>query len=172
MPRSQSDLSNTAIRIFLQEVGSFYDVERGFEPFRPTARQKQDVHEFFSESCAYCGAQLDSDIATLDHLVPLNRKSLGLHAWGNVISCCRRCNKEKHFKGWEDFLRVKSGVEFEKRRSLIFGFVKKYNYEPELGLHLIAQNLYQDIGEVCMTLVRLRFEQAQDAIRAIVPLQE
>jgi hypothetical protein len=34
MPRSQSDLSNTAIRIFLQDVGAFYDAERGLEPFR------------------------------------------------------------------------------------------------------------------------------------------
>jgi len=29
MTRSQSDLSNTAIRIFLQDVGAFYDTERG-----------------------------------------------------------------------------------------------------------------------------------------------
>jgi hypothetical protein len=37
-----------------------------------------------------------------------------------------------------------------------------------LGLHTIAQNLYQDLGEVGMTLLRLRFKQAQETIRTIV----
>jgi hypothetical protein len=167
MPRSQSDLSNTAIRIFLQDVGSFYDTERGFEPFKPTSRQKQEVHEFFNGSCAYCGTPLDSDVATLDHLIPLNRTALGLHAWGNVIACCRHCNKEKHFKSWLDFLFLKAGSQSEPRRDRILAFVNYYKYKPELGLHTIAQNLYEDVGEVGMTLLRLRFKQAQNVIRAI-----
>jgi hypothetical protein len=83
MPRSQSDLSNTAIRIFLQDVGAFYDTERGLEPFRPSVRQKQEVHAFFDKHCAYCGIQLEGDLSTLDHLIPLNRTALGLHAWPN-----------------------------------------------------------------------------------------
>jgi len=166
MPRSQSHLSNTAIRIFLQDVWAFYDTERGFEPFRPSARQKQEVHRFFDQPCAYCGVVLDGDLSTLDHLIPLNRTALGLHAWGNVV--CRHCNKEKHFKNWEDFLRAKSGDHFEQRRSRILKFVALYGYRPELGLHTIAQNLYQDVGEVGMTLLELRFKQAQETIRAII----
>src|SRR5438132_5333284 len=168
MPRSQSDLSNTAIRIFLQDVGAFYDTERGFEPFRPSARQKQEVHAFFDRHCAYCGVVLDGDLSTLDHLIPLNRTALGLHAWGNVVAGCRHCNKEKHFKNWQDFLRAKAGEQFEPRRKRIMEFVEHYKYKPELGLHTIAQNLYQDVGEVGMTLLRLRFKQAQETIRAIV----
>jgi hypothetical protein len=168
VPRSQSDLSNTAIRIFLQDVGAFYDTERGFEPFRPTIRQKEEVHAFFSRCCAYCGVSLDADLQTLDHLIPLNRTALGLHAWGNVVACCRHCNKEKHFKNWLDFLRLKAAEQFEPRRKRILQFVKHYRYKPELGLHTIAQNLYQDVGEVGMTLLRLRFKQAQETIRTIV----
>jgi hypothetical protein len=167
MPRSQSDLSNTAIRIFLQDVGRFYDTERGFEPFKPTARQKQEVHEYFNGCCAYCGASLDPDSATLDHLIPLNRTALGLHAWGNVVACCRLCNKEKHFNNWLDFLRLKAGNQFRSRRKLILAFVDHYRYKPELGLHTIAQNLYEDVGEVGMTLLRLRFKQAQNIIREV-----
>ena len=167
MPRSRSDLSNTAIRIFLQKVGAFYDTERGFEPFIPTKRQKLEVHAFFNDGCAYCGTLLNPDLATLDHLIALNRSDLGLHAWGNVVACCRICNKEKHYRNWLDFLRVKAGEEFLARQERIEEFVSFYRYKPELGLHTIAQNLYQDVGEVGMTLLRLRFEQAQDVIRAI-----
>ena len=167
MPRTQSDLSNTAIRIFLQNVGRFYDTERGFEPFIPTNRQKAEVHKFFNDCCAYCGTVLNPDLATLDHLIPLNRSALGLHAWGNVVACCRNCNKEKHYKNWLDFLPVKAGDELCARQNRIEDFVKFYRYSPELGLHTIAQNLYQDVGEVGMTLLRLRFQQAQDVIRAI-----
>ncbi len=172
MPRSQSDLSNTAIRIFLQEVGKFYDTERGLEPFKPTARQKQEVYEFFKGCCAYCDALLDPDLATLDHLIPLNRTALGLHAWGNVVACCRHCNKEKHFNNWLDFLRLKAGNQFRARRDRILAFVDHYRYKPELGLHTIAQNLYEDVGEVGMTLLRLRFKQAQNVIRGITKLEK
>lgn len=167
MPRSQSDLSNTAIRIFLQNVGSFYDAERGFEPFKPNARQKQEVYAFFNSCCAYCGVPLDPDLSTLDHLIPLNRTALGLHAWGNVVACCRHCNKDKHHKNWMDFLTIKAGPKARSRRNRILAFVAHYRYKPELGLHAIAQNLYEDVGEVGMTLLRLRFRQAQEIIRNI-----
>jgi hypothetical protein len=166
MPRSQSDLSNTAIRIFLQEVGNFYDKERGFEVFKPSIKQKEEIHSFFGKKCAYCGTGLDSDLSTLDHLIPLNRTALGLHAWGNVISCCRGCNKEKHFKGWEGFLQGKAGPLVEQRRERILLFVAHYRYKPELGLHAIAQNLYEDVGAVGSTLIRLRLRQAEENIRA------
>jgi hypothetical protein len=166
MPRSQSDLSNTAIRIFLQEVGNFYDIERGFAVFKPSIRQKEEVHAFFNNECAYCGTPLIADVSTLDHLIPLNRTALGLHAWGNVISCCRGCNKEKHFKGWEEFLQAKAGHLTAPRRTRIFAFVEHYRYKPELGLHSIAQNLYEDVGAVGSTLIRLRLKQAEENIRA------
>ena len=40
MARSKSDISNSALRIFLQDVGKFYDTERGYEPFIPKKSQK------------------------------------------------------------------------------------------------------------------------------------
>ncbi|MES2683151.1 MAG: HNH endonuclease signature motif containing protein [Pseudomonadota bacterium] len=168
MPRSQSDLSNTAIRIFLQEVGNVYDKERGFEVFKPSVKQKNEVHRFFAGACAYCGTLLDGDLSTLDHLIPLNRTALGLHAWGNVISCCRGCNKEKQFKGWVEFLKLKAGTQFSQRESRISEFVSFYGYKPELGLHAIARNLYEDVGEVGSTLIRLRLKQAEENIRAVL----
>ncbi len=39
-----------------------------------------------------------------------------------------------------------------------------YNYNPTLELGTIAENLYADVGAVAMTLIELRFDQAQKAI--------
>lgn len=39
--------------------------------------------------CVYCAAPATS----IDHVVPRSRG--GVHAWENVVSCCRRCNHAK-----------------------------------------------------------------------------
>ena len=122
---------------------------------------------FFDGRCAYCDDWLDRDSSTLDHLIPLNSPALGLHTWGNLVACCRHCNKEKHFKSWEEFLRAKAGDQLNSHRAPIVALVAHYRYKPELGLHTIAHNLCQDIGEGGMILLRQRFKQAQETIRAI-----
>jgi hypothetical protein len=47
MALSKSDISNSAIRIFLQDVGKYYDEARGFEPFGPKVVKKDELLEFF-----------------------------------------------------------------------------------------------------------------------------
>jgi len=171
MPRTQYDLSNIAIRIFLQEIGNFYDKERGLEVFTPTSKQKDEIHSFFHDECAYCGTSLNNDATTLDHLIPLNRTALGLHAWGNVVSCCSPCNREKHSKAWGKFLEIKAGPLASQRSGKICEFIERYRYKPELGLQSIARNLYDDVGAVSSTLIRLRLKQAEESIRAALKSQ-
>lgn len=43
--------------------------------------------------CVYCGAQLEFDGATLDHVHPLSHG--GAHVAGNVVLACPRCNRLK-----------------------------------------------------------------------------
>jgi len=52
--RAQSDISNAAVRIFLQEMGSVYDEKRGFHPYRTKDFAK--VKDFFGNRCCYCGS--------------------------------------------------------------------------------------------------------------------
>ena len=61
MPRTKSDIANSAIRIFLQDVGKFYDEERGLDPFRPKRGQKQELLEAFGHQCCYCGEPIDEN---------------------------------------------------------------------------------------------------------------
>lgn len=170
MGRSKSDISNSAIRIFLQDVGRFYDEIRGFSPYRSTRQQKAEVLAFFSSQCCYCGRQLALAEMSEDHLVPMNKESLGLHAWGNVVAACSLCNNAKHSRPWESYLLLACGDDEElvrNRADVIKEFVSRYGYEPNLQLNSIASNLYEDVGAVAMTLIQLRLQQAEAVIRQI-----
>ena len=82
LARSQSDISNSAIRIFLQRVGEYYDEARGFQKFRPTRLQKQELVDWFARECCYCAAEVSAENFTQDHLIPMNKESLGLPKGG------------------------------------------------------------------------------------------
>ena len=80
-PGSRSDIANTAVRIFLQEMGKEYDKERDLEPFAKK-HLKGEVSDFFGGRCCFCGEELTPAQVNGDHLTPINRKDLGLDAWG------------------------------------------------------------------------------------------
>ncbi|MFQ5581350.1 MAG: HNH endonuclease [Mariprofundaceae bacterium] len=169
MARSKSDIANSAIRIFLQDVGKFYDKERGHDPFVPKKSQKEELLKFFDYQCCYCGISINATNISQDHLIPMNKASLGLHAWGNVVPCCRDCNNEKQQKPWLDFLISKAtGNDLKQRKKKIESFVSEKNYDPNLNLHQYADNLYEDIGEVAVTLIRLRYKQAEEGIKQLM----
>jgi hypothetical protein len=157
MARSKSDISNSAIRIFLQDVGKYYDEVRGFEPF-----------DFFNHECCFCGLEINRKSLSQDHLIPMNKSALGLHAWGNVVPCCQSCNNEKQQKPWQQFLITKSGSDAAIREKKINHFVASQNYDPTLNLHEFADNLYEDVGQVAMTLINLRYKQAQEGIKKLL----
>lgn len=169
MARSKSDIANSAIRIFLQDVGKFYDQARGFEPFIPKKAQKEELLEYFDYECCYCGAEITVQSLSQDHLIPMNKAALGLHAWGNVVPCCKGCNNEKQQQPWEKFLESKAPAKFAKdRKGKIQVFVAEKKYDPNLNLHSYADNLYEDVGEVAMTLIRLRYKQAEQRIKSLL----
>ncbi|MGR5239144.1 HNH endonuclease [Vibrio alfacsensis] len=128
MARSKSDISNSAIRIFLQEVGKFYDEARGYEAFGPKVAQKDELLDFFDHACCFCGVEIDRKSLSQDHLIPMNKSALGLHAWGNVVPCCSPCNNQKQQKPWKEFIALKAGSESQARIDKIESFVatKKY----------------------------------------------
>lgn len=169
MARSRYDIANSAIRIFLQDVGKFYDQARGFEPFGPKAAQEMELLEFFGNECCYCGASISRKTISLDHLIPMNKAALGLHAWGNVVPCCQACNNEKQQKGWKEFLASKADSSIaQSRLNKIESFVALKQYDPNLNLHEYADNLYEDVGAVAMTLIELRYKQAEAGISQLL----
>ena len=169
MGRTKSDIANSALRIFLQDVGKFYDSARGYEPYIPKKTQKTILLENFSYKCCYCDTEINEQTLSQDHLIPMNKASLGLHAWGNVVPCCIDCNNEKQQRHWDEFLRMKvQGKLYQKKKKKIDDFVKKMQYDPTLNLHKYAYNLYEDIGEVALTLIKLRYKQAEKEIKKVI----
>ena len=168
MARGKSDISNSAIRIFLQDVGKFYDEARGLERFVPKVAQKEELLAFFKHQCCFCGTEINSKTLSQDHLIPMNKSALGLHAWGNVVPCCSPCNNEKQQRPWQQFLASKAGPLALERQQRIEDFVASKGYDPALNLHEYAGNLYEDVGQVAMTLINLRYKQAQDGIKKLL----
>lgn len=167
MTSSRFEISNAAILIFLNEVGRFYDQARGYAPFVPTAEQAAVVLRHFSVECCYCGAAVHTENVVWDQLMPVDKSCLGLHAWGNIVPCCEACAASRHQKSWRDFLKLKSSAtDFSHRSALIESFAATTRYDLDLNLHGYADSLYEDIGAVVMTLIQLRYKQAEQKIRA------
>ncbi len=61
MARGKADIANTALRIFLQEMGAAYDEECGLTPYNGS-RDFKIVREFFGERCCYCDADLSQAV--------------------------------------------------------------------------------------------------------------
>ncbi len=80
MAKGKSDISNSAIRMFLQKVGEAYDQYRGLQPFKLTTTQWAEVLDFFDSKCCYCDESVLPKSAVKDHLIPINKDSLGLHS--------------------------------------------------------------------------------------------
>lgn len=63
------------------------------------------VHEL-GNACAYCGVQTD---LVMDHVIPINKQSLGEHRLGNLVPSWRTCNAKKGQHDFRDFLSKDQG---------------------------------------------------------------
>ena len=170
MARSKSDISNHTIRIFLQMVGKFYDEKRGYKPFSKSKKNISELLTAFKGQCCFCNKPIDETSVDLDHLIPTNKDSLGLNAWGNIVPSCSQCNKTKHSKNWENYINsIPSLNDREKNENIerIKSYLIEKRYNPNLELKDITNNLYNDVGAVAQTLIDLRYKQAEDKINKV-----
>jgi len=163
MARSQADIANTAVRIFLQDMGVAYDEMRGYLPYQK--RNFPEICSYFSNRCCYCAEDLSPKTTAQDHLIPLNKSELGLHAWGNIVPACQDCNSVKQGKPWQDFLVKTAGPHTQERYQRIQDFVTKYRYAPELrSLRDTADELYAEVGAIAMTLIAAKIVRGRKTI--------
>lgn len=149
MARGRADIANTALRIFLQEMGAEYDKERGLTPYRGSTDFAL-VKEFFGGNCCYCNA---APATVQDHLIPMNKSSLGLHAWGNIVPACGPCNAAKQGRDWKDFIIQQAGADASERYKRMQAFLMQYGYQPKGDLRETAEALYDEVGVVAMALI-------------------
>jgi hypothetical protein len=163
MGRAKSDIANMAIRIFLQDMGRAYDAERQLPPYSgrkhfPTVRQ------FFEDRCCYCGVSFDTTAAHQDHLIPVNKTDLGLHAWGNVVPACQDCNAKKHGADWRHFIVERADANAKERMAKVRAFIEEYRYAPEFDLRATAEELYAEVGSIAVTLINEKIKRIRKTI--------
>ena len=102
-----SDSANTSVRAFLTKIGEYY-LGRTFNT--ASGQGKADwtrIKELvFNSKCAYCDIELERP--TIEHLIMFNRTECGLHHPGNIVPCCRECNKRERtedggYQSWQNF---------------------------------------------------------------------
>ncbi len=159
MAKGISDISNTAVRIFLQEMGKAYDIQRSLPPF--TKKHFAQAKEHFGDCCCFCGTDGQRHRLTGDHLIPMNKTDLGLEAWGNVVPACASCNEKKHNKDWRAFLPTVAGEATQERQVAIESFVAKYDYAPDLdAIRLAVEELYEESGGIVLQLIQMKARRA------------
>jgi hypothetical protein len=156
VPRGRADIANTALRIFLQELGAAYDRERGITPYHGS-KDFAKVKDFFGGKCCYCGTDLTGQ-ANQDHLIPMNKTNLGLHAWGNVVPACQACNAKKQGGDWKDFIIQRAGADAAERHTRMKSFLDEYKYAPTQDLRATAEELYEEVGSIAMTLINVKIK--------------
>ena len=155
--------------MFLPDIGAAYDEQRGYPPYKSGVKGSdfKVVSAFFGHACCYCGEEFsDGTPPCQDHLVPINKTRLGLHAWGNIVPSCRSCNAAKHGGDWKEFIleRAAKGIKPQDQHKRIKQFIAEYRYNPTGDLATLAQDLYSEVGAVAMKLVDLKVERAREAM--------
>lgn len=59
----------------------------------PSPEKREAVFQRHEFRCVYCGAEFPAEDLTVDHVEP--RVKGGDHSKGNLVACCRPCNREK-----------------------------------------------------------------------------
>lgn len=127
-------MPNRIVRLFLQEAGRQYDANRGYPKF---GTMTPALVERFAGCCAYCGEPPPPKLVE-EHLVPINRSAVGLHAWGNIVPACKWCNDLKGHQTWEVHPRLNAA-----RRQRIEAYIEEYDYSPDVSeLRVVLEKLY------------------------------
>lgn len=94
-------------------------------PFRKTVLSKHNILKRDKNKCVYCGSTKN---LTIDHVIP--RAKGGKDSWGNLVTCCDRCNNKKGSN-------ILSKDELQKLKIML--------YEPHHLIHF--QNLSNKIPD-------------------------
>lgn len=156
---TSSDAANTAVRAYLTTLGERY---LGHGLNTGSGRGKQiwlEIQESFRGRCAYCDIEQNS--FTIEHLVSFNRTAGGLHHPGNIVPCCRPCNRRRKENGlevdWKTHLAdiiERDGLSitvYRERLHRIEAHIEQFNH-PKLtddeiaAISTIAKSLYESVS--------------------------
>ena len=97
----------------------------------------------FGRRCAYCG---QDDELLMDHVVPINKQSLGEHRLGNLVPSCKPCNANKGDKDFRAFLS-----NYPDRVAQIEAHMERHNYVPiseNEQIRQIIELVHKEVAQV------------------------
>jgi hypothetical protein len=142
-------------------MGVAYDEARGLEPWKAT-KHFTTVKDFFGGKCCYCGIDFGPGApANQDHLTPMNKTDLGLDAWGNIVPACAPCNNARQRKDWRDYIIERAGESAKERHTRVREFLDEYGYKPSFELRDVAEELYEEVGSIAMTLISVKIKRVR-----------
>ena len=103
----------------------------------------EETKAYFNNQCAYFGSAGE---LVIEHVIPINRVSLGEHRIGNLMPSCKPCNAKKSDKDYREFL-AKQQIRIEK----IERYMESRNYFPLGDNEQVAEILdmaYQEVAIV------------------------
>ena len=154
-----SDAANTAVRAFLTKVGEFY-LGRSFNT--GSGKGQEDWGRIrdsvFQGQCAYCGETPRA--LQIEHLCMFNKAEFGLHHPGNIVPCCKTCNKrvkkaDGTYASWIEHLEVICAQrgeldQYPARKARIEKSIADEGYpqfdeKERHAIRVIANSLYENI---------------------------
>ena len=59
---------------------------------------------------------------------------------------------------WRDFIIERAGMDAKERHERVREYVREYDYKPAQDLSAVAGELYEEVGEIAMTLIRAKIK--------------
>ena len=128
VPRGGSD------RMILNRVSYHLCHNSKMEVFSPK-QWKEDAEKYFGKGrCAYCGKL--ASLLEREHVIPINRKTLGLRHNGNIVPACSDCNKGKRSFDKQD----RGYVEFCKQKGYLTGLTNIRKYQKDKSYKSLVED--------------------------------
>jgi hypothetical protein len=141
------DAGNMAVRVFLRELGARHDrskLNRAGVKLE-SKNLKPELRDLWNGKCAYCDSDLGNKF-DVDHVVPINQHSAGLHCIANVVPVCRLCNKLKKSKTLEEFLKSQPQLEFSSVLMRVHKWELRWGGNPSGTQKVAAEKVHQAVS--------------------------
>jgi len=144
--------SNAAVRAALTILGERRDAAvLGLAPGNLRGKKiRAALLEEFENRCAYCEKKLKDDFH-VDHMVPMNRDSLGLHMYGNLVPACKKCNADKKALPLEVFVQETKLPNGTRIKAKLGKRAAKYGADLDSKkVRQLMEEMYQQISDLIL----------------------
>ena len=74
------------------------------------------------------------------------------------------CNAAKQRKDWRDFIIERAGADASERHARVRAFLEEYDYNPTYQLREVAEELYEEVGSIAMTLIAAKIKRVREKL--------